>query len=54
MCLSLIHIWTPEDCEKEAADFQEKKKAELYREYQKELRQNNAMDFDDLLSLIHI
>ena len=42
-------LWTPEDCEKEAADFQEKKKAELYREYQKELRQNNAMDFDDLI-----
>ncbi len=42
-------LWTPDDCEQDAADFREEKKAGLYREYQKELRQNNAMDFDDLI-----
>ena len=30
-------------------DFREKKIAELYAEYQKELKKNNALDFDDLL-----
>ena len=30
-------------------DFREKKVAELYVEYQKELKKNNALDFDDLL-----
>lgn len=30
-------------------DFREKKIAELYMEYQKELKKNNALDFDDLL-----
>lgn len=30
-------------------DFREKKIAELYVEYQKELKKNNALDFDDLL-----
>lgn len=42
-------LLTPEDCKKEAADFTEMKKAELYQSYEKELKQNNAMDFDDLL-----
>ena len=42
-------LLTPEDCKKEAADFAEMKKAELYQSYEKELKQNNAMDFDDLL-----
>lgn len=31
------------------ADFREKKIAQIYREYQKELKKNNALDFDDLL-----
>lgn len=30
-------------------DYREKKVAELYIEYQKELRKNNALDFDDLI-----
>lgn len=30
-------------------DFREKKIGELYMEYQKELRKNNALDFDDLI-----
>lgn len=30
-------------------DFREKKIAELYKEYQKDLRKNNALDFDDLI-----
>lgn len=30
-------------------DFRQKKTAEIYREYQKQLRKNNAMDFDDLI-----
>ena len=42
-------LWSPGDCEKEAVDYQEKKMAEIYRAYQNELRQNNAMDFDDLI-----
>ena len=32
-----------------AADFNEKKVAEIYREYQISLRRNNAFDFDDLI-----
>lgn len=30
-------------------DYREKKVAEIYKEYQKELKKNNALDFDDLL-----
>lgn len=30
-------------------DWREKKIAEVYREYQKELKKNNALDFDDLI-----
>ncbi len=31
------------------ADFREKKTGEIYREYQKQLKKNNALDFDDLI-----
>ena len=33
----------------EAASFVEQKKAEVYEDYEKELKNNNALDFDDLL-----
>lgn len=31
------------------ADFRKKKTGEIYREYQKQLKKNNALDFDDLI-----
>lgn len=31
------------------ADFREKKTGEIYKEYQKQLKKNNALDFDDLI-----
>lgn len=41
---------TPDDYEKEhATSFREQKVAEIYREYQKRLKSNNALDFDDLI-----
>lgn len=41
---------TPEEYELNAGgDFGKKKIAEVYREYEKQLRANNALDFDDLL-----
>lgn len=41
---------TPSEYEaKHQYDFNKKKIAEIYREYQKQLRSNNALDFDDLL-----
>jgi DNA helicase-2/ATP-dependent DNA helicase PcrA len=41
---------TPADYEEEHQyDFRQKKIAQAYREYQKRLKENNAMDFDDLL-----
>lgn len=41
---------TPDDYEKEhATSFREQKVAEVYREYQKRLKSNNALDFDDLI-----
>lgn len=39
----------PQAFERQAADFVSKKIAEVYKLYQKTLRQNNALDFDDLL-----
>ncbi len=39
----------PDDCAREAADFRERKMAELYREYQKRLKTSNALDFDDII-----
>ncbi len=41
---------TPDDMEMKAAgDFNMKKVASVYREYQNALRKNNALDFDDLI-----
>ena len=41
---------TPDDYEKaHAASFRDRKIAEVYREYQKRLQSNNALDFDDLI-----
>ena len=40
---------TPDEMILNAADFNEKKVAEIYREYQNSLRRNNALDFDDLI-----
>lgn len=41
---------TPDDYEKaHAASFLDQKIAEVYREYQKRLQSNNALDFDDLI-----
>ncbi len=41
---------SPEEFARRAAgDYAEEKRAEVYREYQKELQKNNALDFDDLL-----
>ena len=34
---------------KEGDDFREKRMGEIYREYQKQLKKNNALDFDDLI-----
>lgn len=43
-------MMTPEEYELNAGgDFREKKIAQIYREYQKELKKNNALDFDDLI-----
>ncbi|MCQ2400598.1 MAG: UvrD-helicase domain-containing protein [Lachnospiraceae bacterium] len=38
-----------DDYEQGASDFYEKNIAKLYKEYEKRLRKNNALDFDDLL-----
>ena len=40
---------TPEDVLHGALDFRKKKLAEVYQCYQQMLRENNALDFDDLL-----
>jgi len=39
----------PDEYEKNAAGYAEERTAECYRAYQNALRQNNALDFDDLL-----
>jgi ATP-dependent DNA helicase UvrD/PcrA len=39
----------PEEVETQAAHFVERKVARIYAEYQKQLKDNNAMDFDDLI-----
>jgi len=38
-----------EDVEAEASCWEEKRFAQIYKEYQKRLKKNNALDFDDLL-----
>ena len=41
---------TPEEFERNAGnDYQMKKYAQVYKEYQKRLKSNNALDFDDLI-----
>ena len=40
---------TPEEMEKSTFRWEEKKVAQVYAEYQKRLKENNALDFDDLL-----
>lgn len=41
---------TAQECELNAGgDFREKKQAQIYKEYQKQLKANNALDFDDLI-----
>lgn len=40
---------SPEAFEQNAADFRERKIGLIYKTYQEELLQNNAMDFDDLI-----
>ena len=41
---------TPEEFMLNAGgDFRQKKVAEVYKEYQKQLKKNNALDFDDLI-----
>ncbi|MBO4410866.1 MAG: UvrD-helicase domain-containing protein [Lachnospiraceae bacterium] len=41
---------TPDDAERLAGtDYRQKKEAEIYREYDRRLKENNALDFDDLL-----
>ena len=43
-------LFTPDDMEMKAAgDYNMKKVASVYREYQAALRKNNALDFDDLI-----
>ena len=43
-------LWSPEKMrERSAGDFQGAQIARCYREYQEELKRNNALDFDDLI-----
>jgi DNA helicase-2/ATP-dependent DNA helicase PcrA len=42
-------LLTPEKCMDRAKDIRERTMAELYELYQRRLRENNAMDFDDLI-----
>lgn len=44
-------LLSPVDYAKVANDFYEEKAAQIYASYQEKLRQNNALDFDDLLLL---
>ncbi len=44
------HYWNVSQYEKKAAgDFRKEKVSQVYRRYEEALRQNNAMDFDDLI-----
>lgn len=40
---------SPDDMYRQAGDYRERKIAEIYEEYQKQLKANDAMDFDDML-----
>ncbi|MFZ5639289.1 MAG: DNA helicase PcrA [Bacillota bacterium] len=44
-------LWGPAEYEKRAFDYYEQTVARVYELYQKKLRANNALDFDDLLTL---
>ncbi|MDO5522301.1 MAG: DNA helicase PcrA [bacterium] len=45
-------LLSPDEFEREAgAEYKQRKMAEIYREYQKRLKANNALDFDDLIVL---
>ena len=43
------NMLTPSDYEKEAIDTYEKKISEIYTNYQRSLKKNNALDFDDII-----
>jgi len=43
------HLVAPEEYLEQATDFSEEKTGKIFIEYRKKLKQNNAMDFDDLL-----
>ncbi|MGD6805117.1 DNA helicase PcrA [Rossellomorea aquimaris] len=46
---------TPEDFEKEAGSYYDNVASDVYKEYQKRLRKNQALDFDDLIMMtIHL
>ena len=42
-------LMTPEDFSRQAGDFYQRQVARIYTKYQELLKQNNALDFDDLL-----
>ncbi len=43
-------LLTPDEMEKQAgADYRARQEARIYREYQEQLKKNNALDFDDLI-----
>lgn len=42
-------MWSPVEAEEKAQNSYEKLVAKIYNEYAKRLRENNAMDFDDLI-----
>lgn len=56
-CMSAIssakdELLTPDQFERESGgDYKQRKIAEIYREYQRRLKSNNALDFDDLIFL---
>ncbi|SPF37755.1 ATP-dependent DNA helicase PcrA [Candidatus Desulfosporosinus infrequens] len=41
----------PEDFSRKAADYFEQKVVDIYKSYQKKLKSNNALDFDDIIML---
>lgn len=48
-------LQTPEDYEKTAGGFYEQTVSDVYKEYQKRLRKNQSLDFDDLImTTIHL
>ena len=42
-------LLTPDDAEAEACSFREREIIKVYREYQKRMREANAVDFDDII-----